>query len=160
MTSTVITGIGELITNDAELGELTDAALVCEGDRVTWVGPAARAPAADSAVDVAGRAVLPGWVDSHTHLVFAGDRTAEFAARMSGEPYSAGGIAVTVEATRPASDDELAATLAAESGITVFRIAFAQWIREDEHRSLDDIAAQGLRELLTLAATAAPKIPG
>ena len=111
MASTVITGIGELVTNDDELGELRDAALVCEGDRIAWAGPAARAPAADHAIDVEGRAVLPGWVDSHTHLVFAGERTAEFAARMNGEPYSAGGIATTVEATRAASGDALASTL-------------------------------------------------
>lgn len=83
-----------------------------EGDRLAWIGDAAVAPVADEAVDVAGRAVLPGWVDSHTHLVFAGDRTAEFEARMAGEAYSAGGIAVTVEATRKATDTELAGTLA------------------------------------------------
>ncbi|PKW19900.1 imidazolonepropionase [Saccharopolyspora spinosa] len=111
MTSTVITGIGELTTNDDELGTLTDAALVIGGDRVVWAGPAARAPDADERFDAAGRAVLPGWVDSHTHLVFAGDRTAEFAARMAGKPYQAGGIAVTVEATRGATDEELAANL-------------------------------------------------
>ncbi|HWN31311.1 MAG TPA: imidazolonepropionase, partial [Pseudonocardia sp.] len=109
--SVLITGIGELTTNDDELGQLSDAALVLDGEQVAWVGPASRAPGADTAVDVAGRAVLPGWVDSHTHLVFAGDRTAEFGARMAGEPYRAGGIAVTVAATRAASDDELAATL-------------------------------------------------
>jgi len=107
--SILITGIGELTTNDGPA--LTDAALVLDGEQVAWVGPAANAPAADSATDVEGRAVLPGWVDSHTHLVFAGDRTAEFAARMAGEPYTAGGIAVTVAATRAASDDELAAVL-------------------------------------------------
>jgi imidazolonepropionase len=109
--SILITGIGELTTNDDELGQPADAAVVVAGDRVAWVGAAGRAPAADRRVDVGGRAVLPGWVDSHTHLVFAGDRTAEFAARMAGEPYRAGGIAVTVEATRAASDAELAATL-------------------------------------------------
>ena len=107
----LITGIGELTTNDPELGTLREAAVVLDGDRVAWVGPAWRAPAVDERVDVEGRAVLPGWVDSHTHLVFAGDRTAEFEARMAGNPYQAGGIAVTVEATRAASDDELAANL-------------------------------------------------
>ncbi|MCI2416732.1 imidazolonepropionase [Saccharopolyspora sp. K220] len=110
MTSTVITGIGELTTND-ELGTLSDAALVIDGDRVVWAGPATSAPDADERFDVDGRAVLPGWVDSHTHLVFAGDRTAEFAARMAGKPYQAGGIAVTVQATRAATDAELAANL-------------------------------------------------
>src|SRR5438105_10742233 len=109
--STLITGIGELTTNDEELGELTDAALVLDGDRVAWVGPAAAAPAADERVDVEGRAVLPGWVDSHTHLIFGGDRTAEFRARMAGKPYAAGGIAVTVAATRAASDEQLTANL-------------------------------------------------
>jgi imidazolonepropionase len=109
--SVLITGIGELTTNDDTLGQLTDAALVLDSGLVAWVGPAARAPVADLKVDVEGRAVLPGWVDSHTHLVFAGDRTAEFAARMAGEPYRAGGIAVTVEATRAADDAELGAGL-------------------------------------------------
>jgi imidazolonepropionase len=104
--SVLITGIGELTTNVD--GPQSGAALVLDGDRVAWTGPASAAPAADSRVDVEGRAVLPGWVDSHTHLVFAGDRTAEFSARMAGKPYQAGGIAVTVEATRAASDDTLA----------------------------------------------------
>lgn len=107
----LITGIGELTTHDPALGRLTDAALVVEGAEVVWVGAAAQAPAADERVDVDGRAVLPGWVDSHTHLVFAGDRTAEFEARMAGKPYTAGGIATTVGATREASDEQLAANL-------------------------------------------------
>lgn len=110
--STLITNIGELTTNDPDLGRLTDAALVLADGVVAWVGPASSAPAADTRVDVEGRAVLPGWVDSHTHLVFAGDRTAEFAARMAGKPYTAGGIATTVNATRAASDDELSAVIA------------------------------------------------
>ncbi|MEV6770042.1 imidazolonepropionase [Nocardia sp. NPDC051030] len=110
-TTTVITGIGELTTNTDEFGTLHDAALVLEGEWVRWVGPASAAPDADHHLDVHGRAVLPGWVDSHTHLVFAGDRTAEFGARMRGVPYSAGGIRTTVEATRAADDQVLAATL-------------------------------------------------
>ncbi len=107
--SVLITGIGELTTNDEP--PRADAALVLDGDRIAWLGSAADAPDADERVDVEGRAVLPGWVDSHTHLVFAGDRTAEFGARMAGKPYTAGGIAVTVNATRAASDDELAGVL-------------------------------------------------
>lgn len=107
--SVLITGIGELTTNDGPARSA--AALVLDGDRVAWVGDAAAAPAADERVDVEGRAVLPGWVDSHTHLVFAGDRTAEFGARMAGKPYTAGGIAVTVAATRAASDEQLAVGL-------------------------------------------------
>lgn len=111
VTSTLITGIGELTTNDPELGSMRDAAVVLDGSRVAWAGVASRAPSADERVDVGGRAVLPGWVDSHTHLVFAGDRTAEFEARMAGKPYAAGGIAVTVAATRQASDEQLLANL-------------------------------------------------
>ncbi|WP_103348223.1 imidazolonepropionase [Amycolatopsis sp. CA-128772] len=107
----LITGIGELTTNDPSLGRLSGAALVLDGPEVAWAGPAASAPDADERIDVGGRAVLPGWVDSHTHLVFAGDRTAEFEARMAGKPYTAGGIAITVGATREASDEQLAANL-------------------------------------------------
>lgn len=111
MAATLIAGIGELTTNDDELGRMRDAAVVLDGDTVAWVGRAVDEPAADERVDVGGRAVLPGWVDSHTHLVFAGDRTAEFEARMAGEAYAAGGIGVTVAATRAATDAELAANL-------------------------------------------------
>ena len=117
MTRTLlIDNIGELTTNDETLGEgiggrIADAAVVVEGDRVAWVGRAADAPAADERFDADGRAVLPGWVDSHTHMVFAGDRTAEFEARMAGESYAAGGINVTVNATRDASDAQLSANL-------------------------------------------------
>ena len=115
-TSTLITNIGELSTMDPARGAasvLTDAALVLEGERIAWIGPAAAAPAADELHDAGGRAMLPGWVDSHTHLVFAGDRSAEFEARMAGEPYQAGGIAVTTEATRAAGDYDLTRMLLA-----------------------------------------------
>lgn len=105
--STLITNIAELMTQDAEHRVLKDAAVVIEGERISWIGPASSAPAADAAVDAGGRALLPGWVDSHTHLIFAGDRTAEFEARMAGESYSAGGIAVTTGATRSTSDFDL-----------------------------------------------------
>ncbi|GAA1049721.1 amidohydrolase family protein [Arthrobacter russicus] len=106
-TSELITNIGELMTQDPEHRVLRDAALVLEGERISWIGPAAQAPAADAVTDAAGQAVLPGWVDSHNHLVFGGDRTAEFEARMSGQSYAAGGIAVTVGATRESSDAQL-----------------------------------------------------
>ena len=117
MTSLVITGIGLLVTNDAEfetgpLGELIDAAVVVERGRVAWVGPARAAPAGDTAVDVDGACVLPGFVDSHSHLVFDSDRAGEFDARMAGRPYTAGGIATTVTATRAAPDERLAANVA------------------------------------------------
>ncbi len=117
MTTTLITGIAELVTcadeREGELGIVTDAAVVVEDDRIAWVGSAAHAPDADRRRDLDGRAVLPGFVDSHTHLVFAGDRSAEFTARMTGEPYDGGGIAVSMEATRAASDDELRTLVAA-----------------------------------------------
>lgn len=112
----LITHIGELVTNDPArdglLGLLDDAALVVDGGTVAWVGAANEAPATDEQVDVAGRAVLPGFVDSHSHLVFAGDRAPEFAARMAGESYAAGGIRTTVAATRAATDEQLTAHVA------------------------------------------------
>jgi len=115
--SLLITQIGELVTNapgearGSSFALISNAALVIEGDRVAWTGPSARAPAADAVVDAAGRAVLPGFVDSHAHLVFAGERSTEFAARMAGRPYQAGGIRSTVAATRAATDAELRAGL-------------------------------------------------
>ncbi|MFJ5697771.1 imidazolonepropionase [Arthrobacter sp. NPDC093139] len=105
--STLLTNIGELMTQDREHRVLRNAAVVVEGERIAWLGAAADAPAADDSYDAGGRAVLPGWVDSHTHLIFAGDRTAEFEARMAGESYSAGGIAVTTGATRGTGDYDL-----------------------------------------------------
>ncbi|MEO6531397.1 MAG: amidohydrolase family protein [Specibacter sp.] len=105
--SELITNIGELMTQDSGQGTRRNAAVVLEGERIAWIGDAVHAPAADTATDAQGRAVLPGWVDSHSHLIFAGDRTAEFEARMAGESYSAGGIAVSVNATRAASDYDL-----------------------------------------------------
>jgi imidazolonepropionase len=118
----LVTGVGELVTNNpqavdnepgdaATLGLITDAALLVEDGRIAWVGPAAKAPDADRREDLAGRAVIPGFVDSHAHLVFAGDRAAEFAARMTGQPYSAGGIKTTVAATRAADEATLRANV-------------------------------------------------
>ena len=126
MTTTLVTGIGLLATQTDEHGELRDAALVVDGDFVTYVGPASGAPDADERVDLGGGTVLPGFVDSHAHLVFAGDRAEEFAARMSGQAYAAGGIRTTVAATRAASDGELRANLARladellHAGVTTF----------------------------------------
>ncbi|MFN8136929.1 MAG: imidazolonepropionase [Propionicimonas sp.] len=105
--SLVVTGIGELVTWEAERPVRRDAALVVQDGRVAWVGDTADAPAADHALDAGGAAVVPGFVDSHTHLVFAGDRAEEFAARMAGRPYEAGGIRTTVAATRAAAEDDL-----------------------------------------------------
>ncbi|MEV0617949.1 imidazolonepropionase [Nonomuraea sp. NPDC050404] len=107
-TTTLIDGIGLLYTGDPDREEITNAALVIEDGLIAWTGPAAEAPDADERMHAGGRAVIPGFVDSHAHLIFAGDRTAEFQARMSGEPYTGGGIRTTVEATRRASEAELA----------------------------------------------------
>ena len=114
--SVLITNIGELVTNDAERHRrrarstsASGAALVIEAGGWPGSASAAGAPAADCGVDAGGRAVMPGFVDSHAHLVFAGERGAEFAARMAGEPYTGGGIRTTVAATRAASDEAAAA---------------------------------------------------
>ena len=107
MSSLLITGISELTTVDVEARVLGDAAVVIEAETIKWIGSAKAAPTTDRRVDIGGRAMLPGWVDSHSHLVFAGDRAAEFVARMAGEPYAAGGIAVTVDATRTVGADQL-----------------------------------------------------
>jgi len=111
VSSTLLTGIGELTTHDNERPIRSDAAMVIEGGRVAWVGDSSAAPAADRTVDLGGAAALPGFVDSHTHLVFAGDRAGEFAARMQGASYEAGGIRATVALTRSATEQELLANL-------------------------------------------------
>lgn len=159
MTSHLLTGIAELTTNDPErsaahsgpgadsgdrlLGIVRDAAVVVTDGVIDWVGPEVLAPDADRRTDLDGRAVIPGFVDSHTHLVFAGDRSAEFAARMSGTPYDGGGIRVSVEATRQASDVELRALVAARvaelraQGTTTVEIKSGYGLTvEDELRAL------------------------
>ncbi|MFF7730730.1 imidazolonepropionase [Streptomyces sp. NPDC008001] len=153
MATTVITNISSLVTNDPSLGEgplgtVQDAAVVIDGDRVVWVGMSSKAPATDNRVDAEGRAALPGFVDSHSHLVFAGDRTAEFHARMSGRSYSAGGIRTTVAATRAASDEVLDANVrryvreALRQGTTVLETKSGYGLTvEDEARALRIAAA-------------------
>ncbi|WP_431930789.1 imidazolonepropionase [Micromonospora sp. RP3T] len=164
--SLLVDNIGELVTNDGRggdpLGVRRDAALLVEDGRVAWVGPARYAPAAGRRVDAAGSAVLPGFVDSHAHLVFAGDRAAEFAARMAGEPYTGGGIRTTVGATRAASDDDLRATvgrLRAEmrrQGTTTVEIKSGYGLSvADEARSLR-IAAEFTEDTTFLGAHVVP----
>jgi imidazolonepropionase len=166
VTSTAITNIGELVTNDEHaddlLGAIEDAALVVEGPRVAWVGRTADVPAADQVVDVGGRAVLPGFVDSHSHLVFAGDRAQEFAARMAGEPYAAGGIRTTVAATRAATDEQLTAHVArlvqemGRQGTTTVEIKSGYGLTvHDEARSLA-VARQFTDETTFLGAHVVP----
>ena len=167
MSSLVLTGIGELVTNDpvqdgTPLGLVRDAAMVLENHRVAWVGPRTRAPAADDTRDLGGRAVIPGFVDSHSHLAFAGDRAAEFAARMAGESYAAGGIRTTVAATRAATDEELAATVARlvaemrRQGTTTVEIKSGYGLTvRDEARSLS-VARQFTDETTFLGAHVVP----
>ncbi|MEU8832941.1 imidazolonepropionase [Streptomyces sp. NBC_01527] len=164
MTTTAITNIASLVTNDPSLGDnsplglILDAAVVIEGDRVVWTGESSKAPATDNAVDAGGRAVIPGFVDSHSHLLFAGDRTQEFNARMSGRRYTAGGIRTTVAATRAATDDELSAnvvrylTEALRQGTTTFETKSGYGLTvEDEARALR-IAARHTDEVTYLGA--------
>lgn len=164
MTTTAITHISALVTNDPSLGDgsplglIQDAAVVIEGDQVVWTGESSKAPATDNAVDAGGRAVIPGFVDSHSHLVFAGDRTEEFNARMSGRAYSAGGIRTTVAATRAATDEELSANVArylAEAlrqGTTTFETKSGYGLTvEDEARALR-VAARHTDEVTFLGA--------
>src|SRR5487761_228854 len=150
MSSVLFTGIGQLVTNDpgaggGRLGIVNDAALLAETGVVAWAGPSRATPegAGDAVVRVEGRAVVPGFVDSHTHLVFGGDRSDEVAARMAGRPYAAGGIVTTVAATRASTDDQLAATLsrmaaeAASSGTTTLECKSGYGLTvADEERSL------------------------
>ncbi|HEY1643959.1 MAG TPA: imidazolonepropionase [Streptosporangiaceae bacterium] len=176
--STLITNIGELVTNARPEAAGTagatpafaaqpDAALVLDGGRVAWTGPAAGAPAADELVDAGGRAVLPGFVDSHAHLVFAGERGAEFAARMAGQPYRAGGIRSTVAATRAAADEQLRANLARLSaellaqGTTTFECKSGYGLTvADEARSVA-LAAEFTPEVTYLGAhVVAPEFDG
>ncbi|WP_328894358.1 imidazolonepropionase [Streptomyces sp. NBC_00236] len=164
MTTTAITHISALVTNDPSLGDssplglIQDAAVVIEGDRVVWTGESSKAPATDNAVDVGGRAVIPGFVDSHSHLVFAGDRTQEFNARMSGRAYSAGGIRTTVAATRAATDEELSANVArylAEAlrqGTTTFETKSGYGLTVDDEARALRIAARHTDEVTFLGA--------
>ncbi|WP_288819275.1 imidazolonepropionase [uncultured Micrococcus sp.] len=159
MTSELITNIGELTTVDAQERVLTDAALVIEDGRIAWIGAAAEAPDADERTDAQGRAVLPGWVDSHTHLVFDGDRSAEFEARMAGQSYAAGGINVTTEATRAASDEQLTALVrervdgAVAGGTTYLETKTGYGLSVDEEirhaRLLAGLKAEGVVDEIT-----------
>jgi imidazolonepropionase len=165
--SVLIDRIATLVTNDPglgrpPLGEIADAALVIEDGRVAWVGYSSRAPEADERIDADGRCGLPGFVDSHSHIVFAGERSQEFAARMSGRPYEAGGIRTTVAATRAATDTELrdnAARLLREAraqGTTTLEIKSGYGLSvADEERALR-VAARLTEEVTFLGAHIVP----
>ncbi len=166
--SALLSNIATLVTNDPGLGRgplgvVEDAALVVESGAVVWAGPASEAPGStETAVDMGARAVLPGFVDSHAHLVFAGDRAGEFEARMKGEHYTAGGIFATVDATRRAADDALRANLrrlAAEMlacGTTTFECKSGYGLSTgDEARSLR-LAGERTDEVTFLGAHVVP----
>lgn len=169
MTSTLLHGISELVTNDPGLGPtalglIEDAALIVQEGRVAWVGPVGSAPPADRAVDLGGRAVLPGWVDSHSHVVYAGDRAAEFAARMAGEPYRAGGMRATVAATRAVDDRTLLATARRHraemllGGTTCAETKTGYGLTvADERRAALTAAAAGFDEITFLGAHVVPE---
>ncbi len=165
MTTLVIDEIGSLVTNEPELGEgplgiVRDAALVIEGDRVAAVAPAGAA--GDQRVDAGGRCVIPGFVDSHTHLVFAGDRADEFVARMAGAPYEAGGIRATVQATRWAPVTELRQLAldrrheALSSGTTEIEIKSGYALEVEGEERLCALAAELTDEVTFLGAHVVP----
>jgi imidazolonepropionase len=162
VTATLLVDIGLLATQDPELGEIRDAAIVLSGDSISWVGPVASAPDADERVGLGGKTVIPGFVDSHAHLVFVGDRSAEFVARMRGMPYAAGGIQVTVANTRRAPDAMLRLNverLAGEllrAGVTTFECKSGYGLDvATEERSLR-VAAEFTPETTFLGAHVVP----
>lgn len=168
MTSTLITNIGELVTNDptvdgSKLGVIRDAAVLVRDGLIEWVGAAAASPAeADSVVDLDGHALIPGFVDSHTHLVFGGDRVDEFEARMRGERYAAGGIRSTVAATRAATDAELRARLAGfvaelrAQGTTTFEVKSGYGLDVPTEERLVRLAREVTEEVTFLGAHVVP----
>lgn len=167
MSSLVVTDIGLLVTNDSAdadgmLGLRRDAAMAIEDGRVAWVGANADAPAADERIDAGGACIIPGFVDSHAHLMFAGDRADEFRARMNGEHYSAGGIRTTVAATRAADDDALrsnAERLLAEltrSGVTTAEIKSGYGLNVADEARAVRIAAELTQDVTFLGAHVVP----
>lgn len=161
MGSLLITNIGELTTHGPQ-GTVQHASLVVDDGRIAWIGGASHQPMTDERLDVEGRAVIPGFVDSHAHLVFAGSRAAEFDARMAGQPYTGGGIRTTVAATRAAPDETLRATVARLvreanlQGTTTIEVKSGYGLTvADEERSLR-IAAEFTDETTFLGAHVVP----
>jgi imidazolonepropionase len=165
MSTLAIDNVGQLVTGDpgagrGPLGILEDAALVLEDDRVLALERAGAA--ADRQLDVGGRCVIPGFVDSHTHLVFAGDRADEFAARMAGKPYDAGGIRATTEATRRATPSELTDLTdrrrreGLRAGITHVEIKSGYGLDVDTEARLCEVAAAFTDDVTFLGAHVVP----
>jgi len=167
VSTSLITNIAELTTNvgssDGDrFGTLVDAAVLLDGERIAWVGTADDAPDADEIVDAGGRAVIPGFVDSHSHLVFGGDRAAEFEARMAGQKYAAGGIRSTVAETRASSDDQLRARLRGfvdellAQGTTTIEIKSGYGLSVADEERLVRLAAEVTPEVTFLGAHVVP----
>jgi imidazolonepropionase len=160
VTTLALDNVGLLVTCDESLGSVRDAALVIEDGVIASVEPAG-APA-DLRIDAGGRCAIPGFVDSHTHLVFAGDRGDEFAARMAGAPYEAGGILTTVAATRAASDDQLRVLADARlaegrrAGITHVEIKSGYELTVDGEARLCALAAELTDDVTFLGAHVVP----
>lgn len=164
--STLVTNIGQLVTNDGDTGDplgiVEDAAVLVDGGVIAWTGAATAAPGADLVVDAAGGAVIPGFVDSHSHLVFGGDRSAEFEARMAGRGYQAGGIRSTVAATRAATDQELRSRLAGflrelhGQGTTTVEIKSGYGLSVAEEARLVALAGEVTEEVTFLGAHVVP----
>lgn len=186
MTTELITNIGQLVTNEPgsttmpaspvspaspappfsqdvhRLGILTNAAVLINGGVIAWVGSATDAPAAGTVTDAEGACVIPGFVDSHSHIIFGGDRAAEFEARMSGQKYAAGGILSTVKSTRVATDDELRARARGfigemlAQGTTTVEIKSGYGLSVDDEARLVRLAAEVTDEVTFLGAHVVP----
>ena len=168
MATRILVNISELTTNDPSLGDETvygrlhDAAILVDDDRVLWVGHHADAPDADERLDVGGGAVVPGFVDSHTHLVFAGERSDEFEARMAGARYDGGGIMRTVDATRAASYDSLHDAASARlgelraGGVTTVEMKSGYALNVEGEARLIELAASFTDEVTFLGAHVVP----
>jgi imidazolonepropionase len=167
MSQTLIKNIGLLVTNNSEINEtplglIENAALLIEHGKIKWVGASESAPSAGKSIDASGKCVIPGFVDSHNHLIFAGDRSKEFAARMNGQKYEAGGINYTVDLTRKASDADLLSNAqrlqheGLHSGTTTIEIKSGYGLTvKDEARSLA-VAKQLTTETTFLGAHVVP----
>jgi imidazolonepropionase len=160
-----IDNIGELVTCEPSLGEgplgiVRNAALVLQGSEVVAIESAG--VTADDQLDAGGRCVIPGFVDSHTHLIFAGERGEEFAARMAGAPYAAGGIRETVTRTREASVQELQVLSwvrrreAVRAGITHLEIKSGYALDVEGERRLCDLASRLTEDVTFLGAHVVP----
>jgi imidazolonepropionase len=158
-----LVNIGQLVTNNSslgtgELGVIENAAITVVAGKVTWVGASSAVDSSLPKVDAQGRSVLPGFVDSHSHIIFGGDRSQEFAARMAGVPYSAGGIKVTMAATRASSSEDLKANAQSlitemyEAGTTTVEIKSGYGLDVETEKRSVQVAAQLTDEVTYLGA--------